>query len=96
MVEQVHPEASHGLQPGDAVYGTTRGSLADRVSCKAGMLARAPTSLSMIDAAAMPTAYLTSYQATPLAPHVKSSKLVTTEKSYTTPSIETPLNSGVD
>ena len=48
---------------GDVVYGTTLGSLADRALVDATSMSLAPKGLSMVEAAAMPVTYLTSYQA---------------------------------
>lgn len=62
-VEAVAAGATHGIAAGDRVYGTTRGSLATHALCQAAALAKAPAGLSMVEAAAMPTTYLTSHQA---------------------------------
>lgn len=54
---------SHGLNVGDEVYGTAPGSLAEFTVADGGRIARKPKSLSFTQAAALPTAYLTSLQA---------------------------------
>lgn len=56
-------EGVDNFKVGDVVYGTTRGSLADRALVKASSMSLAPAGLSMVEAAAMPTTYLTSFQA---------------------------------
>jgi len=50
------------LAVGDAVYGTAPGTLAEFVVVDASRIAKKPASLSFAQAAAMPTAYLTSLQ----------------------------------
>jgi NADPH:quinone reductase-like Zn-dependent oxidoreductase len=51
------------LAVGDEVFGTAAGSLAEFVTVDAGRIARKPASASFVQAAAMPTAYLTGLQA---------------------------------
>jgi len=56
--------SKHGLEVGDKVYGTTLGSLADfSLVADGGRLARKPASLTFVQSAALPTAYLTGLQA---------------------------------
>lgn len=62
-VEAVGAGGGHGFVVGDRVYGTVRGSLAERAVCFAAAVSYVPEGLSMTEAAAMPTAHLTSYQA---------------------------------
>ena len=52
-----------GLQPGDAVFGTCRGSFAQYAAARAGWLAPKPTSLTFEQAAAMPGSATTALQA---------------------------------
>ena len=54
-------DATH-LSVGDEVFGRARGALADLVVAKATSLARKPRALTMAQAAAMPTTYLTALQ----------------------------------
>ena len=63
IIEAVASRATHDFKVGDAVYGTTKGSLCERAICKVAFLSKAPSGLSMVQAAAMPTTYLTSHQA---------------------------------
>lgn len=55
-----------GLEPGDKVYAYCNifrdGAAADYVACKAADVARAPTSISLVDAAALPVAGCTAWQ----------------------------------
>ena len=51
------------FKEGDRVFGTTRGSLAEKALCKCSSMAIAPADLSHEMSAAMPTAYVTSLQA---------------------------------
>ena len=52
-----------GFAAGDAVFGLGRGALRRRVTVPEAMLFRVPTTLSMDEAAALPTAYLTAHYA---------------------------------
>eukprot|EP00802_Teleaulax_amphioxeia_P017590 Tamp_17752.p1 GENE.Tamp_17752~~Tamp_17752.p1 ORF type:complete len:391 (-),score=91.40 Tamp_17752:198-1223(-) len=62
VVEAVGAGHTGSLKVGDEVFGTAKGSLAERVLANAGALARKPSTASFIEAAALPTAYLTSLQ----------------------------------
>jgi len=60
------PYASHPLRPGDAVFGTTlsprgSGSYAEHLTVPAMAVAHKPTSLSHVEAAAVPLAALTAW-----------------------------------
>ena len=61
-IEALGDGAEHGFKVGDRVFGTTRGSLAERALCRVGALSHAPRGLSVAQAVAMPTVYLTSLQ----------------------------------
>lgn len=52
----------HQYAVGDKVYGTWRGALSDYVVVPVDRVAKMPAGFSFTDAAAMPTAYLTSLQ----------------------------------
>jgi NADPH:quinone reductase-like Zn-dependent oxidoreductase len=52
-----------GLEPGDEVFGTCRGSFAQYAAARAGRLAAKPTSLTFEQAAAMPGSATTALQA---------------------------------
>src|SRR5215469_1081467 len=52
-----------GLEPGDEVFGTCRGSFAQYAAAKAGRLAPKPSSLTFEQAAAMPGSATTALQA---------------------------------
>ncbi|MBB6555325.1 alcohol dehydrogenase catalytic domain-containing protein [Nonomuraea rubra] len=52
-----------GLAPGDRVFGMADGAAAEYVVAPAGALARAPRSIPLADAAAVPVAGLTAWQA---------------------------------
>jgi NADPH:quinone reductase-like Zn-dependent oxidoreductase len=52
-----------GLQPGDEVFGTCRGSFAEYVTARPGQLAAKPASLSFEQAAALPISATTALQA---------------------------------
>lgn len=52
-----------GLQPGDEVFGTCRGSFAEYVTARPGQLAAKPASLSFEQAAALPGSATTALQA---------------------------------
>ena len=75
VVEQVGAGVST-LAVGDAVYGTAPGTLAEFVVVDAGRIAKKPASLSFAQAAAMPTAYLTSLQSLRAAGMSTSSKVL--------------------
>lgn len=51
------------FQVGDAVFGNTSGSLAEYAVCEPNKITHKPKSLSFAQAAAIPTAYLTGFQA---------------------------------
>lgn len=61
-ISKIAEGASHGFKVGDEVYGTAMGSLANQLVAKASKIAKKPQSLSMQQAASMPTVYLTSLQ----------------------------------
>jgi NADPH:quinone reductase-like Zn-dependent oxidoreductase len=61
-VESVGTKAT-GLEPGDEVFGTCRGSFAQYAAAKAGWLAPKPASLTFEQAAAMPGSASTALQA---------------------------------
>ena len=63
VVSKVAEDSSSPFKVGDAVFGTCKGSLADRVCVSSASLGRKPKSISFAQAAAMPTTYLTSLQA---------------------------------
>jgi NADPH:quinone reductase-like Zn-dependent oxidoreductase len=48
---------------GDKVFGNTAGTMCEYTVCNSKKIAKVPEGLSMVEAAAMPTTYLTSYQA---------------------------------
>ncbi|MGP4101981.1 alcohol dehydrogenase catalytic domain-containing protein [Nonomuraea sp. KM90] len=54
-----------GLAPGDRVFGVVSGAAAGYVVAAADLLARAPRSIPLADAAAVPVAGLTAWQAIP-------------------------------
>ena len=51
------------LSVGDAVFGNTRGALAEFALCDTSKITKKPEGLSFVEAAAIPTTYLTGYQA---------------------------------
>lgn len=55
-------EKNHGFKVGDSVYGFAWGSLAEFVITKANKIAHVPKDFTFIQAAAMPTTYITGYQ----------------------------------
>ena len=62
IIEQVGSKVGN-FEVGDEVYGTTgKGSLAEMTVAKQETIAKKPTSLSFVESAAMPVAYLTSLQ----------------------------------
>jgi len=61
IVEEVASDVKE-LSIGDEVFGRASGSLAEFAAADAKKLARKPTTMSWADAAAFPTAYLTSLQ----------------------------------
>ena len=63
VVIEVAENSTSPFKVGDEVFGVTKGSLADRVSCSSATLARKPDRATFAQAAAMPTSYLTSLQA---------------------------------
>ncbi|KAH9106097.1 hypothetical protein AeMF1_018205 [Aphanomyces euteiches] len=62
VVTQVSPDVQ-SVAVGDRVFGNTRGALSEQVVCNASHIAKLPTTFSFQEGAALPTAYLTSYQA---------------------------------
>lgn len=72
VVEEIYNASSKGnaggaaslyqYAVGDKVYGTWRGALSDYVVVPVDRVAKMPAGVSFTDAAAMPTAYLTSLQ----------------------------------
>lgn len=62
-VAAVGDGAKHGLKVGDAVFGNAKGCLADQVTAEAKNIAKVPKGLTTVEAASMPTTYLTSLQA---------------------------------
>ena len=63
IVIEVAEKSTSPFKVGDKVFGTCRGSLADRVCVSSASLGHKPTSVSFVQAAAMPTSYVTSLQA---------------------------------
>jgi NADPH:quinone reductase-like Zn-dependent oxidoreductase len=63
VVEAVGDGHTGALKVGDEVYGTAKGSLADLVLANAKALALKPKTASFVQAAALPTACITSLQA---------------------------------
>ena len=63
VVEAVGQGHTGRLQVGDEVYGTAKGSLSDRVLARGSALALKPKTASFVEAAAIPTAYVTGLQA---------------------------------
>jgi len=61
VVDQVGDKVT-SFKVGDEVYGTVSGSLADYVSAKPETLGLKPSSISFVEAAAMPVAYMTGLQ----------------------------------
>ena len=61
VVERVG-DGVDSFKPGDAVFGFTSGSCCELTVADAAKLALVPPSLDFTNAAALPTAYLTSYQ----------------------------------
>lgn len=61
-VEAAGPDVT-GLQPGDAVFGTCRGSFAEYTTARPGRLAAKPASLTFEQAAALPGSATTALQA---------------------------------
>ncbi|HEY9242513.1 MAG TPA: NAD(P)-dependent alcohol dehydrogenase [Streptosporangiaceae bacterium] len=61
-VEAAGPDVT-GLQPGDAVFGTCRGSFAEYATARPGRLAAKPASLTFEQAAALPGSATTALQA---------------------------------
>jgi len=56
-------ETNHEFKVGDAVYGSALGSLAEFVKTKASKIAPLPKDFTFVQAAAMPTTYITGLQA---------------------------------
>ena len=63
VVTHVAEGSTSTLKVGDEVFGTARGSLADRVLAKGGALGIKPARWSFVQAAAVPTTYVTALQA---------------------------------
>ncbi|KAF0692928.1 Aste57867_16039 [Aphanomyces stellatus] len=62
IVTQVSPDVTT-VVVGDRVFGNATGTLADHAVCKASELAPLPSNFSFQEGAALPSAYLTGYQA---------------------------------
>ncbi|EQC27475.1 hypothetical protein SDRG_14678 [Saprolegnia diclina VS20] len=62
VVTAVSPDVTT-LAVGDRVFGSTHGSLAEHALCQASTLTILPASLTFIEGAALPTTYITGYQA---------------------------------
>jgi len=62
VVTQVGSEVTH-FAVGDSIFGNTSGTLSEYALCRESKIAKVPEGLSMVQAAAMPTTYLTAYQA---------------------------------
>ncbi|KDO27593.1 hypothetical protein SPRG_20306 [Saprolegnia parasitica CBS 223.65] len=62
VVTAVSPDVTT-LSVGDHVFGSTNGSLAEHALCQASKLTLLPASLSFVEGAALPTTYITGYQA---------------------------------
>ena len=63
VVSEVAEDSTSPFKVGDKVFGTCRGSLADRVCVSSAKLGHKAKCASYVQAAAMPTTYLTSLQA---------------------------------
>jgi len=63
VVESVADDVKHLFSPGDEVFGFSNGSVCELTTADASKLARKPPSLTHREAAALPTAHLTSFQA---------------------------------
>lgn len=66
VVVAVHKDDEHndqGFQVGDEVFGNTKGSMAEYASCDLHKITKKPKFLSWEEAAAVPLAYCTVYQA---------------------------------
>ncbi|EQC28899.1 hypothetical protein SDRG_13409 [Saprolegnia diclina VS20] len=62
VVTAVSPDVTT-VAVGDRVFGSTNGSLAEHAICKASKLALLPASFSYVRGAALPTTFVTAYQA---------------------------------
>ncbi|CAK4718303.1 unnamed protein product [Aphanomyces euteiches] len=62
VVAEVSPDVTT-VKVGDRVFGTASGVLADKIVVSTSTIAKLPTSFSFKDGAALPIAYLSSYQA---------------------------------
>ncbi len=62
IVSEVAEDSTSPFKVGDEVFGTCKGSLADRVCVASAKLGHKPKRISFVQAAAMPTTYLTSLQ----------------------------------
>ena len=63
VVIEVPADSTSPFKLGDEVFGTCKGSFADRVRVSSARLGQKPKSVNFVQAAAMPTAYMTSLQA---------------------------------
>ena len=63
VVSEVAEDSTSPFKVGDEVFGTCKGSLADRVLVSSAKLGHKPKCASFAQTAAMPTTYLTSLQA---------------------------------
>ena len=63
VVVEVAKDSTSPFKVGDEVFGTCKGSLADRVCCSSATLGHKPKRITFAQAAAMPITYLTSLQA---------------------------------
>ena len=63
VVTKIAEDSTSPFKVGDEVFGTCKGSLADRVKVSSARLAHKPKRVSFTQAAAMPVTYLTSLQA---------------------------------
>ena len=77
VIEALGPDVT-GFAVGDAVYGSTGalGSYADYVAIHAGVIAKAPASISLIEAAALPVAVVTTEAAFATGPVGKGSRVL--------------------
>ena len=63
VIIEVPEDSTSPFKLGDEVFGTCKGSFADRVRVSSARLGQKPKSVNFVQAAAMPTAYMTSLQA---------------------------------
>ena len=62
VITEVAQNSTSPFKVGDEVFGICMGSLADRVRVSSSLIALKPKTVSFVEAAAMPVAYLTSLQ----------------------------------